>query len=89
MRYVFGYECQRQWHKFSVNDLKFNTRCFKRWIDKDQVIFAESEKHQSMPETAVASVVLTRKRSSASELSSESPMKRSFIVNDESTDEED
>ena len=89
MRYVFGYECQRQWHKFAVSDLKFNTRCFKRWIDKDPLIFAASEKHKAMPDTMDDAATLTRKRSSVSEFSSDSPMKRTFIVNDDSTDDED
>jgi len=92
MRYFLGHESQRQWHRFSVRDLKFNTRCFKRWVDHEFDILKESKELNSLPEDYENPLVKAKsKRSnmSSDHLSSESPVKRRFIVKDDSTDEEE
>ena len=84
MRYILGYQSQRMWKRFKMSDYKFNTRCFKRWSDKEGEIFKSCDRYNDLPETAP---VVTRKRqaSAASSSSTASPFKRHFVVNDEST----
>ena len=87
-RYVLGYQSQRMWKRFKMSDYKFNTRCFKRWDEKEGEIFSECKRFNDMPDTAPA----PRKRTTAtaeSLSSTDSPYKRRFVVNDESTSEED
>ena len=90
MRYVMGYKSQQQWKKFKVSDLKFNTRCFKRWIEKEQAIFDKSEKYQKLPDTETVLSGGKRRVSTSSDIviSEESPAKRRFVVLDDSTDED-
>lgn len=91
MRYFLGHESQRQWHRFSVTDLKFNTRCFKRWIDHESNILKESKELKSLPEEYDNPLVRSKSKRSAmssDHLSSESPVKRSYKVPDNSTDDE-
>ena len=91
LRYLLGYESQKQWTKFSVDDYKLNTRSFKRWCDKDHLIFAESTKYDALPATYVPPPTAHKRRyrTSTSEVSEDSPMKRRFVVNDESTSEDE
>jgi len=89
MRYVLGHKSQRQWKKFKVSDLKFNSRCFTRWLDNDDAIFAKSTKFNDLPDT-YQDACGKRKWSTSSDVtfSEESPTKRVFVVDDDSTDDE-
>ena len=92
MRYFLGHESQRQWHRFSVKDYKFNTRCFKRWVEHECEIFKQSKALNNLPEDYENPLFKSQSKRSAmssDHLSSESPVKRRFIVKDESTSEED
>ena len=90
IRYVLGYESQGQWKHFSETDMKFNSRSFKRWMEKDSKIFQHSSRLNVLPETFKDSVAHKRRYKSTSDnFSSDSPMKRSFVVQDDSTSEEE
>ena len=92
LRYLLGYPSQKQWSKFSLDDYKLNTRSFKRWEDKDHLIFQASEKFNGLPDTYAMPTHTTFKRrykASASSTNEDSPMKRRYVVNDDSTDEDD
>ena len=88
MRFVLGYPSQRLWKKFAMSDYKFNTRSFKRWCDKEADVFAASNRYNDMPDKTPA----CSKRSAPSRpesTSESSPFKRHFVVNDESTSDEE
>ncbi len=90
-RYLLGFEAQRQWKKFSMADYKFNTRMFRRFNTRRGAIFDASTKYQALPDTYEVPQFSRRRARSAAEtetMSSDSPMKRRFVVADESTDEE-
>ena len=89
-RYLLGFSAQRQWKRFKEEDYKFNTRMFRRFDTKREEILAASELYNALPDTYDTPQV-TRQRARPSDcetLSSDSPMKRRFIVRDDSTDEE-
>ena len=90
LRYVLGFPSQRMWKRFKMSDFKFNTRCFKRWLEKEADIFSSCKRYNDMPEKAP--VLRTEKRRGAQRaesLSSDSPFKRHFVVADESTSEDE
>ena len=89
-RYLFGFEAQRQWKRFTVSDFKYNTRMFRRFNEKRESIFDASTRYQAMPDDYEVPLVIRRRPriSDAESMSSESPMKRRFVVADDSTDEE-
>ena len=91
VRYVLGYVSQGQWKKFTEQDLKINTRCFRRWKLKDEEIFNNCTKFQDMPDRPsprrLKTVPKKSKRTGAS-LSSDSPVKRCYVVGDDSTDDD-
>ena len=91
LRYLLGYSSQKQWTKFTLDDYKLNTRSFKRWEQKDDAIFKASPKFNALPDTydVPTTTIKRRYKASASSLSEDSPMKRSFVVNDDSTSEEE
>ena len=88
MRYILGYKSQRMWNKFQIKDYKFNSRCFKRWCDKEDEIFEKCSKYAGLPETVGSHSRRTRVPRVDS-FSSESPMKRRYVVNDESTSDDE
>ena len=74
-----------------MRDLKFNTRCFKRWVDHECDILKESKELNSLPEEYDNPLVRSKSKRSAmssDHLSSESPVKRSYKVADNSTDDD-
>ena len=71
-----------------MSDYKFNTRCFKRWVEKEDKVFAQSTMFMQLPERDAAGTPV-RKRPATSEMSSDSPMKRRFVVNDDSTSDDE
>ena len=77
-----------QWKKFSSKDYKLNKRSFQRWLEKENEIFEKSKELAKLPEhLSPTKTNLRRKRKlmSDSELSTDSPMKRVFVVADDST----
>ena len=91
MRYLLGHESQRQWHRFSVRDLKFNTRCFKRWCDNEHDdILNKNSYLKALPEDYECPMTLSQSKRvrSSDQLSSDSPVKRQYKVPDNSTDED-
>ena len=76
-----------------MKDYKFNTRCFKRWVEHECEIFKQSKALNNLPEDYENPLFnksqSKRSAMSSDHLSSESPVKRRFIVKDESTSEED
>ena len=90
MRYLLGHESQRQWHRFSVRDLKFNTRCFKRWCDNEHDILSKNSYLKDLPDDYECPMSLSQSKRarSSDQLSSDSPVKRQYKVPDNSTDEE-
>ena len=94
IRYVLGYNSQCQWKKFSEADLKLNSRCFRRWVAKDRSIIEQSPLFLSLPDhpdsdTGDSVPKKRRKRGGANSFSSDSPMKRKYVVLDSSSDEDD
>ena len=91
MRYFLGHESQRQWHRFSVKDYKFNTRCFNRWCKFEDEILKKSKILQKLPEDFESPHSQASKRAhmSSDQLSSESPVKRRLTINDNSTDDDE
>ena len=93
LRYVLGYKSQKNWKKYLQADYKFNTRCFKRWEDLEVSIFQSSALYGKMPAARTVLDTIPRKKrgnvySASDPFSSDSPMKRRFVVKDESTDSE-
>ena len=87
VRYVLGYPSQSQWKNFSVADLKLNTRTFKRWEKKEIEIMEASDKLSALDEEAPPPMQKKRKKVS-SDVTSDSPMKRVFVVDSDSTGDE-
>ena len=88
LRFVLGYRAQSQWKKFTSKDYKLNKRSFQRWLQKESEIFEQSEELTKLPEhfdSPAKPNKKKRKLKSDSELSTDSPMKRHFVVADEST----
>ena len=90
MRYMLGLKSQQQWKKFKMSDLKFNTRCFRRWIQRENQIFPRSKKFNELPADYIVPFTNRRSVSTSSEVtfSEESPCKTAYKVRDDSTDEE-
>ena len=91
IRYMLGFKSQRNWKKFLQSDYKFNTRCFKRWEDQETAIMQASKLYQEMPEARTVHNTVAHKRKHKVEsdpFSSDSPMKRRFVVAEDSTDSE-
>lgn len=91
MRYLLGHESQRQWHRFSVRDLKFNTRCFKRWCDNEHDILSKNSYLKALPDDYECPMSLSQSKRarSSDQVSSDSPVKRQYKVGENTTDEED
>ena len=93
IRYILGYKSQSQWKKFEESDLKLNTRCFRRWMEKDEEIFEKCPSFKELPDHAEPvqrKQQKTRKRNSeTTSFSSDSPMKRRYVVPDDSTSEDE
>ena len=90
VRYVLGYPSQSQWKKFTVGDLKLNTRAFKRWQDAETRVMEQSVKFNELVLEA-PEIPVNKKRkslSSMSDMTSDSPVKRVFVVDSDSTDED-
>jgi hypothetical protein len=89
LRFVLGYKCQKGWRSFTERDYKLNKRTFDRWIDKEQDVFNESTEFRKLPleppQTASPNVKKKRKLPLSEISSTESPMKRSFVVCADST----
>ena len=90
LRFVLGLRAQNQWKKFSSKDYKLNKRSFQRWLEKENEIFEKSKELAKLPEHLELSPTKTNLRRkhklmSDSELSTDSPMKRVFVVADDST----
>ena len=88
-RYVLGYKSQNQWKKFTETDLKFNQRCFKRWCACEDELFEKSPEYQKLGDAQVVKSPPAKRKVMSSGFSSNSPVKRVYVVNDESTDEEE
>jgi hypothetical protein len=89
VRYVLGHKSQRQWKNFSMDDFKFNTRTFKRWVEKESEVFRHSAKFQGLPRDLPSDSGKRRAESNSEVTSDTTPMKRRFVVQDDSTSEED
>ena len=91
LRFVLGYKAQRQWRKFTEHDYKLNKRAFKRWMENENNIFLKSPEFDKLPEfyEEMVRIKHERKITSTSELSVDSPVKRSFVVADESTSDDE
>ena len=92
VRYVLGYPSQSQWKKFSVGDLKLNSRTFKRWEKNEIEIMEKSDRLLELEEYAPEVMSKSKKKrkstSSLSDITSDSPVKRVYIVDSDSTEDE-
>lgn len=87
-RYVLGFKSQNQWKKFTEQDLKFNQRSFNRWCDKDYDLINNCSEFKKLPDVPTEKPELPIKRKVLSGFSSNSPVKRTYVVNADSTDED-
>ena len=87
IRYVLGFKSQNQWKRFTSADYKLNTRCFKRWNALEHKVFEQSEAYNDLPEATEPEEEVLKRRASSS-FSESSPVKRKFVINDDSTDED-
>lgn len=83
-RFVLGYKAQSQWKKFKCDDLKLNTRSFMRFVEKEKDIFVSSKLFLEMPEH----VDRPFKRRVSNASSTDSPVKRRYEVNPNSTSDD-
>ena len=84
-RFSLGFKSHKNWRKFLQQDYKFNQRCFKRWSEKEFNILAKSTRLNAMVEEITKPTTRKRISSETDAFSSDSPMKRRFVVRDEST----
>ena len=88
VRYVLGFKSQNQWKKFTSADYKLNTRCFKRFCTLEHKVFEKSDTYHELPDARESDDGEPLKRKSSSSFSESSPVKRRFVINDDSTDED-
>ena len=90
LRFLLGFNAHHQWRKFTVLDYKLNKRSFARWLQKEDEIFAESTKLEDLVDSLppVSPARRHKRRLLAVSDSTDSPMKRKFVVADVSTDDE-
>ena len=62
IRFVLGFKSQRNWKKFRESDYKFNTRCFKRWGEREYDIMSQSPLFNKMRDRNVRLSVTPKKR---------------------------
>ena len=91
-RFLLNMPSQKPWNKFEYTDIKFNKRCIQRYLLVDAKIFDYCDKYNDLPDEYDPSKKnAPRKRKlvqRSPDAHSDSPVKRSFQVEDSSTDEE-
>ena len=85
-RYVTKNNANKHWNKFTEEDYKFNNRLFSRFVKLDSKIMSTSTNIQKLPESDGATEQRDKKRKLAI-VASASPVKKTFKVSLESTDE--
>ena len=80
--------------KFSYEDYRVNKRCFKRFMEKDDIIMKRSSRFQKLPEVIeVTNNMLLRKKrkkkTGYSSFSEDSPVKRRCQLGDSTTEEDE
>lgn len=88
VRYLLGFTSQKLWSKFSIEDYKLNIRVFNRWLTKDHLVMKRSKVFEKLPEMVQVVKPKRKKKAKVSASSSESPMKRRFVVLSDTTDSE-
>ena len=92
-RYLLGMKSQKTFDKFLMEDHKYNTRAFRRYVLHDKEIITSSPHYVQLPDTDEHEDKRPKgtKRSalSISSPGSDSPIKRRFVVNLDSTDEDE
>lgn len=84
VRFVFDMSAQKAWNKFRLDDLKFNTRMFSRFMEKEVEVYSCCAKLKALPyklDDDTGSTPIKRTRSYTSVSDTESPVKRVFTVN--------
>ena len=88
-RFMLGFSSQRMWKKFTAADLKINTRCFRRWVAKEAEIFPFCDKYNALADTfKLPPRIAKRKPLEPPVSTSDSPVKKNYVVADDSTDED-
>jgi len=82
--------------KFSYEDYRVNKRCFKRFMEKDDIIMKRSSRFQKLPEVIELTnnaMLLRKKRQKKtagySSFSEDSPVKRRCQLGDSTTEEDE
>ena len=88
VRYALGFKSQMQWKKFTAEDYKLNRRCFKRWGNLEAHVFNHSEQYLKLPDHVDDPSPRKKRKPLDSATETESPMKRVYKVDSDSTDEE-
>ena len=93
VRFVFEMPAQKSWNKFSVDDLKFNSRLFDRLLAKEVELFAECAQLKALPREVDSDVEqaspVKRTRVPVSVSETESPVKRVFSIDSDTTDDDE
>ena len=89
VRYSLGYKSQMQWKKFTAADFKLNTRLFKRWSNLEVHVMHQSQKFQDLIDRVhVPTPTKKRKAPMESVTETDSPMKKVFTFDSESSGDE-
>ena len=93
LRHMFSMEAMKPCRKFLQHDYKFNSREFQRYLKYDKLIIESCRSFQDLPdEDPREGRRLNTKRArpfNLSEVDSPSPVKRTYVVNDDSTEDEE
>ena len=91
VRYVLGCKSQMQWKKFTEEDYKLNKRCYKRWGVHEANVFNQSPLYNALSDERAPDDLSSqpkKRKQMDSVTASESPIKRVYTIDSDSTDSE-
>jgi len=94
LRHLFSMEAMKPCRKFLEIDYKFNSREFQRYLLNDKQVIESCKSYRDLPDEdpreSNRRLVSKRMRPfNLSEVDSESPVKRTYVLQDDSTDDEE
>lgn len=94
LRHLLHMPSNRMWSKFTLQDYKINYRAVKRYLEFDEQIMEATPMYIALPDETTRARLAMRKKSktllSSSPTDTESsPHKRSCVMNDSTTDDDD
>ena len=93
IRFALEMPAQKAWNKFLVDDLKFNKRVIKRLMVKETEIWSQSTRLRNLPRDVHSPSSKQKKRGRVDEVASfsdtESPTKKRFAFDSDTTDDDE